>query len=54
MHAYRYTFLPPSAFHSACVIQPVMINENTVDADFNSLVGEDERAIKFKYSVYRN
>ncbi|XP_018797685.1 PREDICTED: uncharacterized protein LOC108974370 [Bactrocera latifrons] len=42
------------AFHSACVIQPVMINEDTADADFNSLVGEDERAIKFKYSLYRN
>lgn len=31
-----------------------MINENTDDADFNSLVGEDERAIKFKYNLYRN
>lgn len=31
-----------------------MINEDTADADFNSLMGEDERGLKFKYSVYCN
>ncbi|XP_054725251.1 uncharacterized protein LOC129235441 [Anastrepha obliqua] len=42
------------AFHSSCVVQPVMINENTDDADFIALMGEDERALKFKYNAYKN
>ncbi|XP_067646821.1 uncharacterized protein [Eurosta solidaginis] len=42
------------AFHSSCVIQPVMICEDTDDADFNTLMGEDERALKFKYNIYQN
>ncbi|XP_055377153.1 uncharacterized protein LOC129609246 [Condylostylus longicornis] len=42
------------AFHSSCVIQPVMLNEETEDADFNALMAEDERAFNFKRTIYKN
>ncbi|XP_075145286.1 uncharacterized protein LOC142220182 [Haematobia irritans] len=42
------------ALHSAVVIQPVMLNQDPTDADFNSLMGVDERAIHFKNRIYNN
>lgn len=42
------------AFSSTCVIQPVQRNEKTDDADFSALMKEDERAINFKNTCYKN
>uniref|UniRef100_A0A1A9W8G1 CHK domain-containing protein n=1 Tax=Glossina brevipalpis TaxID=37001 RepID=A0A1A9W8G1_9MUSC len=42
------------AFHSAVVIQPVMINEDSKDVDFKLIWGEDESAINFKNNLYKN
>lgn len=36
------------------LVLPVMINEDTQDADFESLCGDDERSRKFKKRMYQN
>ncbi|TMW48481.1 hypothetical protein DOY81_006444 [Sarcophaga bullata] len=51
LHAEQKRFF---ALHSAVVIQPVMLNEDPTDADYNSLMGEDERGINFKNRLYTN
>lgn len=35
-------------FTSGCLVQPVMLNEHTDDADIEALLGTDERARAFK------
>ncbi|XP_037953862.1 uncharacterized protein LOC119684004 [Teleopsis dalmanni] len=40
------------AFCASCILQAVQRNEDTHDADFNALMLEDERAVKFKDSCY--
>ncbi|XP_055855054.1 uncharacterized protein LOC129918492 [Episyrphus balteatus] len=42
------------AVTSGCLVQAVMINEQTEDADFHSLMGEDERALNFKNTIFKN
>lgn len=42
------------AVHSSVVIQPVMLNQDSKDADFNALMGEDDRAMRFKSNLYNN
>lgn len=42
------------AFTSGCLVQAVMVNEQTEDADFHSLMGEDERALNFKNTIFKN
>ncbi|XP_037817356.1 uncharacterized protein LOC119607487 [Lucilia sericata] len=42
------------AFHSSIVVQPVMLNQDPTDADYNALMGEDDRAMRFKSRVYKN
>lgn len=42
------------ALHSGVVIQPVMLNQDPTDADYNALMGVDERAIHFKNRLYNN
>ncbi|KAM7361448.1 uncharacterized protein ACRADG_012008 [Cochliomyia hominivorax] len=51
LHAEQKKFF---AVHSSVVIQPVMLNQDPTDADYNSLMGEDERAMKFKRRLYTN
>jgi hypothetical protein len=33
---------------------PTMINEDSTDADFEALMGEDERGVNFKKIVFSN
>lgn len=40
--------------HSAVVVQPVMINEDSTDASFNALMNDDERGTRFKNRLYNN
>ncbi|KAH8414017.1 hypothetical protein KR222_001937 [Zaprionus bogoriensis] len=42
------------ALHSAVVVQPVMISEDSTDACFNALMNDDERGIRFKNRLYNN
>lgn len=42
------------AFMSSCLVQPLMINECTDDADIESLHGSDERAKRFKRFLFKN
>ncbi|XP_023305293.2 uncharacterized protein LOC111687109 [Lucilia cuprina] len=42
------------AMHSSVVIQPVMLNQDSTDADYNALMGEDDRAMSFKRRLYNN
>ncbi|EDW67152.1 uncharacterized protein [Drosophila virilis] len=42
------------AMHSAVVVQPVMISEDSTDACFNALMNDDERGIRFKNRLYNN
>ncbi|EDV91301.1 uncharacterized protein LOC6568323 [Drosophila grimshawi] len=42
------------AMHSAVVVQPVMINEDSTDACFNALMNDDERGTRFKNRLYNN
>lgn len=36
----------------ACLVQPLMINEETADADVEKLLMDDEPAMKYKRLVY--
>lgn len=36
----------------SCIVQPLMINENTEDACIEGLLMEDERAMKYKRMIY--
>ncbi|KAL7729674.1 hypothetical protein ACLKA6_007945 [Drosophila palustris] len=42
------------AMHSAVVVQPVMISEDSTDACFNALMNDDERGTRFKNRLYNN
>ncbi|XP_065354501.1 uncharacterized protein LOC135948974 [Calliphora vicina] len=42
------------AVHSSVIIQPVMLNQDSTDADYNALMGEDDRAMSFKSRLYDN
>ncbi|XP_013097236.2 uncharacterized protein LOC106080405 [Stomoxys calcitrans] len=42
------------ALHSALIIQAVMLNQDATDADFNALMGLDERSRNFKNRLYNN
>ncbi|XP_055855152.1 uncharacterized protein LOC129918566 [Episyrphus balteatus] len=42
------------AFVSGCLIQAIHLTEQTDDADFHALMGEDERAQNFKSIVFQN
>ncbi|XP_064549968.1 uncharacterized protein LOC135436322 [Drosophila montana] len=42
------------AMHSAVVVQPVMISEDSTDACFNALMNDDERGMRFKNRLYNN
>lgn len=37
---------------SACLVQPIMLNEETEDADIGALHGSDARALRFKRMMY--
>lgn len=39
-------------FVSSCLIQPVMINTETAEADFESLNMDDEKSMKLKRVIY--
>lgn len=39
-------------FSSSCLVQPIMLNEKTENADFEALVLGDERSIEFKRVVW--
>ncbi|XP_055923411.1 uncharacterized protein LOC129953899 [Eupeodes corollae] len=56
LHQFRLHMAEKSfyAFTSGCLVQAVMVNEETEDADFHSLMGEDERALNFKNTIFRN
>ncbi|XP_055923412.1 uncharacterized protein LOC129953900 [Eupeodes corollae] len=41
-------------FISGCLMHALVLNEEAEDADFRALVGEDERAMNFKYSIFKN
>lgn len=43
-----------SAFTSSLLVQPVMLNENCEDADIESLLGSDEKAVRFRNTIYSN
>ncbi|KAM7361436.1 uncharacterized protein ACRADG_011917 [Cochliomyia hominivorax] len=51
LHAEQKRFF---ALHSGVVIQPFMLNSDNTDADYDSLMGEDERSMNFKRRVYDN
>lgn len=42
------------ALHSGVVIQPVMLNQDPTDADYQALMDVDERAMNFKARLYNN
>lgn len=39
---------------AALIVQPVMINEHSDDADIEALFGSDERCKKYKKQLYSN
>lgn len=41
-------------FISSCLVQPIMINECTEDADIDALHGSDDRALRFKRTLFSN
>lgn len=41
-------------FIAASLVQPIMLNENTEDADIAALHGNDERALRFKAMMFLN
>ncbi|XP_037817359.1 uncharacterized protein LOC119607490 [Lucilia sericata] len=51
LHAEQKRFF---AVHCSVILQAVMLNEDPTDADYNSLMGEDDRAMSFKSRLYNN
>lgn len=48
----HFLFIWKTGFISSCLIQPLVINENTEDAETQVLHAGDERSMKFKRIVY--
>ncbi|XP_053947873.1 uncharacterized protein LOC128856587 [Anastrepha ludens] len=42
------------AFHSTCVIMAIQRNEDTTDADFNAIMQDDARALRFKDTCFKS
>lgn len=47
-----FVYLRHSGFISSCLVQPIMLNEETEDADIAALHGSDARALRFKQTLY--
>lgn len=47
-----YSIFLHLGFVVACLVQPLMINENVEDANIEALLMNDERAMKFKRSMF--
>lgn len=41
-----------TGFIVSCLLQPIVLNENTEDADFGAIIMDDERAINFKRAMF--
>lgn len=55
-YIYDLYFLCPIhvGFIAGSLVQPIMLNENSEDADIAALHGNDERALRYKAMIFTN